>query len=73
MDQIKANSLIDTYGSKSLDKLIERLQSTSNLKRRYEYVLWLAKSLPILSNHQIQLLQILKKETPNEHRNILIN
>ncbi len=49
MAQIKANSLIDTYGSKSLDNLIERLQSTSNLKRRYEYVLWLAKSLPILS------------------------
>ena len=49
MNQIKANSLIDTYGSKSLDNLIARLQSTSNLKRRYEYVLWLAKSLPILS------------------------
>ena len=49
MDHIKANSLIDTYGSKSLDNLIARLQSTSNLKRRYEYVLWLAKSLPILS------------------------
>ncbi len=49
MDQIKANSLIDTYGSKSLDNLVARLQSTSNLKRRYEYVLWLAKSLPILS------------------------
>ena len=49
MDQIKANSLIDTYGSKSLDNLIARLQSTSNLKRRYEYVLWLAKSLPILA------------------------
>jgi len=49
MNQSKANSLIDTYGSKSLDNLIARLQSTSNLKRRYEYVLWLAKSLPILS------------------------
>ena len=48
MDQIKANSLIDTYGSKSLDNLIARLQSTSNLKRRYEYVLWLSKGLPIL-------------------------
>ena len=49
MNPIKAHSLIDTYGSKSLDNLIARLQSTSNLKRRYEYVLWLAKSLPILS------------------------
>ena len=49
MAQIKANSLIDTYGSKSLDNLIARLQSTSKIKRRYEYVLWLAKSLPLLT------------------------
>ena len=48
MDQIKANSLINTFGSASLDNLIERLQSTSDPKRRYEFVLWLAKSLPIL-------------------------
>ena len=49
MNQIKANSLIDSFGSKSLDNLIGRLKSTSNPKRRYEYVLWLAKSLPVLS------------------------
>ena len=49
MTQIKEKSFINTYGSDSLDNLIERLQSTSDPKRRYEYILWLAKSLPLLS------------------------
>ena len=40
---------MNTYGSDSLDNLIERLQSTSDPKRRYEYILWLAKSLPLLT------------------------
>ena len=48
MTEIKEKSFINTYGSDSLDNLIERLQSTSDPKRRYEYILWLAKSLPIL-------------------------
>ena len=37
------------YRSDSLDNLIERLHSTSDPKRRYEYILWLAKSLPLLN------------------------
>ena len=45
MTEIKEKS----YGSDSLDNLIERLQSTSDPKRRYEYILWLAKSLPLLN------------------------
>ena len=49
MTQIKEKSFINTYGSDSLDNLIERLQSTSDPKRRYEYILWLAKGLPRLS------------------------
>ena len=49
MTQIKETSFINTYGSDSLDNLIERLQSTSNPKRRYEYILWLAKKLPELT------------------------
>ena len=49
MTEIKEKTLTDTYGSESLDKLIERLQSTSDPKRRYEYILWLAKSLPLLT------------------------
>ena len=48
MNKIKEASFINTFGSDSLDNLIERLQSTSDPKRRYEYILWLAKSLPIL-------------------------
>ena len=49
MTEIKEKSFINTFGSDSLDSLIERLQSTSDPKRRYEYILWLAKSLPILT------------------------
>ena len=49
MTQIKEKSSVNTYGSDSLDNLIERLQSTSDPKRRYEYILWLAKSLPTLT------------------------
>ena len=45
MTEIKEKS----YGSDSLDNLIERLQSTSDPKRRYEYILWLAKGLPLLN------------------------
>jgi len=54
VNQITEKSFIKTYGSDSLDNLIERLQSTSDPKRRYEYILWLAKSLPIL-NEDLQL------------------
>tara|TARA_Y100001968_G_scaffold86828_1_gene77830 strand:- start:423 stop:887 length:465 start_codon:yes stop_codon:yes gene_type:complete len=50
MTEIKEKSSINTYGSDSLDHLIERLQSTSDPKRRYEYILWLAKSLPLLAD-----------------------
>ena len=49
MTEIKEKFFINTYGSDSLDNLIERLQSTSDPKRRYEYILWLAKSLPTLT------------------------
>ena len=49
MTKIKEKSLLNTYGSDSLDSLIERLQSTSDPKRRYEYILWLAKGLPTLT------------------------
>ncbi len=32
-------------GSPALDRIVERLASTSDPRRRYEYVLWLAKKL----------------------------
>ena len=34
-----------TTGSIALDRIVERLGSTTDPKRRYEYVLWLAKKL----------------------------
>jgi len=49
VSKIKEESFINTFGSASLDNLIERLQSTTDPKRRYEYILWLAKSLPALT------------------------
>jgi cysteine desulfuration protein SufE len=32
-------------GSEKLDQIVERLKTTADPKRRYEYVLWLAKKL----------------------------
>ena len=32
-------------GSEKLDQIVERLKGTTDPKRRYEYVLWLAKKL----------------------------
>jgi cysteine desulfuration protein SufE len=34
-----------TTGSPALDRMVERLGGTTDPKRRYEYVLWLAKKL----------------------------
>ncbi len=34
------------YGSPALDRLAEKLSSTPDARKRYEYVLWLAKKLP---------------------------
>jgi cysteine desulfuration protein SufE len=33
-------------GSDALDRIVQRLASTADPRRRYEYVLWLAKKLP---------------------------
>ena len=37
-------------GSEALDRIVERLRSSSDPKRRYEYVLWLARKLEPLPN-----------------------
>ncbi|WP_320664744.1 SufE family protein [Prochlorococcus sp. MIT 1223] len=42
-----------SFGSPSLDGIIQRLKSTSDPKRKYEYVLWLAKKLPVLSEEEL--------------------
>ena len=39
----------NNFGSDALDKMVGRLKSTKDPKRRYEYILWLAKKLPLLS------------------------
>ena len=39
-------------GSETLDRMVERLGSTTDPKRRYEYVLWLAKKLDPLPPEQ---------------------
>ena len=39
-------------GSPALDRMVERLGSTPDPKRRYEYVLWLAKKLQPMPQEQ---------------------
>ena len=39
-------------GSEALDRMVERLGGTADPKRRYEYVLWLAKKLDPLPTDQ---------------------
>ncbi len=40
-----AESRTIATGSDALDRIVERLASTADARRRYEYVLWLAKKL----------------------------
>ena len=35
------------FGSEALDNMVKRLNGTADPRRRYEYVLWLAKKLQI--------------------------
>tara|TARA_X000000368_G_scaffold339827_1_gene277956 strand:+ start:203 stop:664 length:462 start_codon:yes stop_codon:yes gene_type:complete len=37
-----------SYGSAALDQMAEKLNSTPDARKRYEYVLWLAKKLPAM-------------------------
>lgn len=48
MTQTTSSSISKSFGSPTLDKMVGRLKTTSDPKRRYEYILWLAKKLPIL-------------------------
>jgi len=46
-------------GSEALDRMVERLGSTSDPKRRYEYVLWLAKKLePMPAEQQSEAIKV---------------
>ena len=43
------NSGGGSFGSSAIDKIVMRLQNTKDQKRKYEYLLWLAKTLPPMS------------------------
>ena len=46
-------------GSEALDRMVEKLGSTADPKRRYEYVLWLAKKLePMPADQQTEAIQV---------------
>lgn len=49
MQKLNQKSSTTIHGSEALDKIINRLKSTDDPKKRYEYVLWLAKKLPPMS------------------------
>ena len=49
MEKLNQNLSKTIHGSEALDKIIDRLKSTDDNKKRYEYVLWLAKKLPPMS------------------------
>lgn len=42
------------FGSIELNKLVSKLQSSSDPRRKYEYLLWLAKKLPLLPEESLQ-------------------
>ena len=46
-------------GSEKLDQIVERLKGTADPKRRYEYVLWLAKKLqPLPDDFRNEALKV---------------
>ena len=49
MDEPSTATCVETYGSEALNKMLKKLKATSDPRRRYEYVLWLAQKLPTLS------------------------
>ena len=47
------------YGSEALDRLAERLSGTPDPRKRYEYVLWLAKKLaPMPAEEQTEDIKV---------------
>ena len=45
-------------GSDALDRMVERLGGSADPKRRYEYVLWLAKKLAPMPAEELSLIHI---------------
>ena len=51
--------MVAPTGSPALDQMVERLAGTSDPKRRYEYVLWLAKKLePLPAEFRHEAFQV---------------
>ena len=44
MVKSSVNELKTSFGSAALDTIVERLQRTSDSRKRYEYLLWLGTS-----------------------------
>ena len=42
------------FGSAELNKLVFKIQSASDPRRKYEYLLWLAKRLPLLPEESLK-------------------
>ena len=47
----RTNSL--SFGSIEIDKTVQKLKSTSDSRKRYEYLLWIAKKLPTLPENSL--------------------
>ncbi len=52
-EQIKKQQAL-SFGSEELNKLVFKLQSTSEPRKRYEYLLWLGKKLPLLPKESLR-------------------
>ena len=48
MSETSATTCIESFGSDELNKMVNKLRATSDSRKRYEYILWLAKKLPHL-------------------------
>ena len=48
MTETSATSCIENYGSEAINEMVKKLKATSDARKRYEYILWLAKKLPNL-------------------------
>ena len=48
MAEASVTTYIENFGSNELNKMIKKLRATSDSRKRYEYILWLAKKLPDL-------------------------
>ena len=48
MDDNSATTSTEDFGSEGLNKIVTKLKATPNPRKRYEYILWLAKRLPEL-------------------------